>query len=349
MQILYIGELKHGATAAMRLKSLNQLGYLVQSIDSSYDLPSNATLKLLGRCAWKLGWPIDFQGLNDLLLVTVKTKQIDLVWIDKGIAVSVSTLQEIKRKNPRIIIAHYNPDDPFGSAGKSGWRRFIRSIPEYDVHFVPRAENLVEYQQVGAKIVYHNVPTRGFDPEIHRPYDSDDAIVNNFRCDVGFIGEYERDRYEQMRQLADAGFTIRLAYDWPKQHWHHRFLRAPMVARGQNYGKSLSSLKIGLGFLRKVNRDRHTSRSIEIPGCGTFLLAERTDEHQELFLEGVEAEFFGSPEELVEKTKYYLSNDTEREKIAAAGRARCIRSGYDYNSRMKKMLDQAVTASHESN
>ena len=70
------------------------------------------------------------------------------------------------------------------------------------------------------------------------------------------------------------------------------------------------------------------------------MLAERTPEQRELFEEGKEAEFFGTVDELLEKTTFYTKHDKARQKIAAAGRERCLRSGYDYPSRMNRMLVQ---------
>jgi spore maturation protein CgeB len=107
---------------------------------------------------------------------------------------------------------------------------------------------------------------------------------------------------------------------------------------GDEYAKGICAFHINLGFLRKLNRDRQTQRSIEIPACGGFMLAERTDEHSQLFQEGREAEFFASNDELVSKVRYYLDHALERQSIAAAGRQRCLSSGYSNHERLKGML-----------
>ena len=56
------------------------------------------------------------------------------------------------------------------------------------------------------------------------------------------------------------------------------------------------------------------------------------------YQEGVEAEFFGSPEEMQAKLKYYLAHDEARAKIARAGRERCLSGGYSYAERMRECV-----------
>jgi spore maturation protein CgeB len=91
-----------------------------------------------------------------------------------------------------------------------------------------------------------------------------------------------------------------------------------------------------------MNRDLQTTRTMEIPACGGFMLAERTDEHQRLFEEGKEAVFFdiNNLQELLEKVKYYLAQDEERKAIAKAGRKRCVDSGYSHHDILRYMLEQ---------
>src|SRR4029450_7028444 len=92
--------------------------------------------------------------------------------------------------------------------------------------------------------------------------------------------------------------------------------------------RAICATRINLCFLRKVNRDLQTTRTMEIPACGAFMLAERTDEHRAPFEEGKEAEYFESGVELRAKVDYYLAHEEERRRIGLAGRERCLRSGY---------------------
>jgi spore maturation protein CgeB len=111
---------------------------------------------------------------------------------------------------------------------------------------------------------------------------------------------------------------------------------------GEDYSRAICATKININFLRKINRDEVTSRSVEIPACGGFMLAERTGRHSSFFKEGEEAEFFSSQQELLEKVWQYLENDPARAKIAMAGYQRCIKSGYSMCTQLSTMLAQTT-------
>ena len=158
---------------------------------------------------------------------------------------------------------------------------------------------------------------------------------------MGFIGDYEIERAQSIHYLASHGIRVRI--------WGHRWekkckLTDPnMIVEGKSlwgdeYAKAICSFDINLHFLRKINRDLQTTRSIEIPACGAFMLAERTNEHLELFEEGKEAAFFSSNDELLEKVHYFLKYEDERDNIARKGRKKCLKSGYSNHDRIKEML-----------
>jgi len=107
---------------------------------------------------------------------------------------------------------------------------------------------------------------------------------------------------------------------------------------GESYVRALASSRIALGLLSKRIPETTTTRSFEIPAAGTFMLAERTADHMALFDEGIEAEFFSTQEELRDKASFYLSHESAREKIAAFGRQRCLKSEYHSRDQLKKVL-----------
>ena len=52
-------------------------------------------------------------------------------------------------------------------------------------------------------------------------------------------------------------------------------------------------------------------------------------------LEGEEAAFYESPEELARQVDYYLHHSLERQGVARRGRERCLNGGYSLDSRMQ--------------
>jgi spore maturation protein CgeB len=49
------------------------------------------------------------------------------------------------------------------------------------------------------------------------------------------------------------------------------------------------------------------------------MLTNRTEQQEALFEDGKECVFYDTMEEMIEKARYYLENESEREKIRQAG------------------------------
>jgi len=336
-KLLYIGSLIPEGTCLMRFKMLREIGYEV--------IPVNTTLfgekfpRIIQAIQFRLCWGPSVWKLNNEIVRIAKEVKPEIIWVDKGLWICSETLKKI-RNSIKTTIVHYNPDDPFGDFRK-GWRAFIKAIPEYDIHFVPRDCNIKEYEDVGAKKVFRLY--RGFDPNTHHPMPISAKERENFGGEVGFIGSWEKERADSLVFLARQGIKIRIWGEGWNMAAHPNLIIENQALLGADYAVGICSFDINLSFLRKGNRDMSTSRSIEIPACGGFMLTERTDEHLALFEEGREAEFFGSDEELLDKVKYYLAHPEERKRIAAAGRERCLKSGYSYQDRLKRLLSVIET------
>jgi len=338
LTIAFVGPLYAGSTTRQRKLAFEALGHTVLPIDIVPGPLAARRLTLGWRIGRRLFGDRDESRANERLLALPETPAPDLVWIEKGLTIEPATLRVLREKWPGAALVAFSPDDMFNPRNQS--RQWRAGLPLYDLHVTTKSFNVDELRAAGARDVFFF--EKGYSPEVHRPLPVTAESRAKFGGDVGFVGWPEGARERSMRHLARHGIPVRVWGPWPK--WK----RSPnLIVEGRplwddDYALALSSFRINLGFLRRVNRDQHTTRSIEIPACGGFLLAERTEEHLALFREGVEAEFFANDDELLEKTKYYLAHEDERARIAAAGLERCRRDGYDNHSRLDHMLANAL-------
>jgi hypothetical protein len=284
-----------------------------------------------------LKYPLDFARANARVRELSRRSKFDLFWIDKGLTLWPSTILYFRRMQPRARVAGYSPDDMGSSHNQT--RFFVRGLPSYDAYFTTKTYGVSELEALGVPHVFFN--GNAYDPETHYPLQLSQEDARSYGADVGFVGAFEDDRAQHILHLERHGIRVRIAGEdrW-QQFWsaHPEMSRPQPSVWGPEYTKALCGAAINLCFLRKINRDLQTQRSVEIPACGRFMLAERTDEHRALFEEGKEAEYFSSKDELLDKVRFYLANPDARERIAAAGRARCIASGYSYPERMREAL-----------
>jgi len=341
---MYVGPLCAGGTCLQRMNAMIHLGHIVHEIDTEplqvHKIKSELTSRIT-RKLYRLGLEIDSVGkdisdVNNSIVSNINNTMFDLIWIDKGLVVTQETMMEIKNRQPDCIIAGYSPDDM--SARHNQTPQFLRSIKYYDVYFTTKSYGVKELESLGCRRVIFC--GNAYDPFLHRPIQIDEETKKLFGGPVGFIGDYERERAESIHSLAKAGIPVRIwGPNWHRFRCNHPLIRIENKSVwGDDYAKSICSFDINLCFLRKINRDLQTTRSIEIPACGGFMLGERTKEHQDLFMEGIEAEFFSSNDELIEKTIYYIENMERRKSIAMAGRERCINSRYSNLDRISEMI-----------
>ncbi len=342
MKILFVGDLSSYARARQRFLAIQDLGHLVEGrswVHLETELIPGYKPNAWKRIRRKIGYPLDEVGINQALIPHIASFQPSLLWIEKATTILPSTYRCIKQQFPQLKIFYYSEDDIYLFDNRSIYLK--RSLPLFDIVFTTKPRNVQELPRIGARNVV--CIFQAYDRNVHRPISLSEEEQQRWGADVSFVGFFERDRAEQMLYLAEQGIKVRIwGFNW--QGWankHPNLLVEGRPVFNEDFVKVLNATQINLNFLRKSNRDRHTSRSLEIPACQGFMLAERTDEHLALFEEGKEAEFFGSLEELYEKTRHYLIHETSRRQIAKTGRERCIDSGYSHRDRLQEMLKRA--------
>jgi spore maturation protein CgeB len=107
-----------------------------------------------------------------------------------------------------------------------------------------------------------------------------------------------------------------------------------------DYRNAIWRSRINLSFLTHSNQDEFVHKSFEIAGCAGFLLAERSEGHLQRFKEDEEAVFFSSFDELTEKIRRYLPDESARERIAKAGHLRAARDGYHNDRQVGLILER---------
>lgn len=343
MRILSVGRMSGiSNTCRLRTDALKKIADEVDIINSE-EKPITIWYKIAYHL-FLYGLPVrlpDIDKANRQIIAHLEKNQYDIVWIDKGITINRSTLIKIKEIQPNAVIVSYSPDNMALRHNQS--QNYLECMDLYDLHFTTKSYILDGLKDLGAKeVVFVN---KSYEESFHYPRKITKDDVQRLGEDVGFVGAWEKERMDSILYLTRNGIKVRVfgTKEWQQCKNDNPNLRIEDHGLyDEDYAKSFRCFKISLCFLRKMNKDQQTSRTMEIPACGGFMLAERTKEHMALFDEGKEAEFFSNDEELLQKCRYYLEHDEEREIIAKAGTLRCRKSGYSNLETLKNLVDNAM-------
>lgn len=274
--------------------------------------------------------------INSYILDGIKNEQYDLIWIDKGIFIDTTTIRALRKSAKRLV--HFTPDMAF-FANQSNL--FNQSINYYDFVVTTKSCETEIYKSLVSegKFIF---TTQGFDKQIHRPFNSFEDKENA----VCFIGLAEPHRIKMAQLLIDNNIVLNLGgKGWTKfikrnkKNPNLRFLGEAIFK--ESYSKFISSSLFGLGLLSKRFPEKSTTRTFEIPACGTALLTEDNPEIRSFF-EEEEVIFFNDSEELIEKIKYYQNHLDQLEKVTEKGLLKVTKGGFAYHSILKKILKRVL-------
>jgi spore maturation protein CgeB len=356
MKILFLGEIGAGQTSLMRMRAFERLGHAVQGVHTMEPWTQTPWLKRQVQKRLQRGSVVD--DINRLVLERARGFQPNLVWAEKQEFLHAETIKDLQKLGAPCV--HFTPD-PYFSLDWKRTRLMDLTMKSFDALVYCKSYEGKQYEALGKPVVYMPL---GYCDEIHRPLPSNDA---RWSCTVGFLGGWEPRRERLLHAVAATGVDVKIwggywdfVYDgkWTlRRHiilrqlaggdrfrFHKDYLLARAHQGGEvyadDYARALTGSRIGLGFVRKVCPDQHTTRTFEIPACGSLLLADRTEEHQKFFEEGTEAEFFASCEELLDKVKFYCGHESARKRVANRGYKRCKESGYAYVCRLRSALQE---------
>jgi spore maturation protein CgeB len=245
-----------------------------------------------------------------------------------------------------IVTIGYFADDPsrFDNYSKY-YAKCFRYVCTTSSEAVPRYEKLgvkaIRAQGVANEKVFH--PAFAAFPR------------RDFICDVSFVGQYHPQRAKIIDALRAAGIPVVVkGFGWPEsperisQDDIVRYFSLSKISLNLTPSSFAFNLRgIARLFLKKtcghVETDfknffnnikmwrnkriaRIKARMFEISACGGFVITgEAHEDIGEYYERGKEIETYRTTPELIEKIKYYLAHDAEREAIAQAGYERTIR------------------------
>lgn len=333
---LYIGINTYGSTSKMRADKMREVlsNWELKVIDT--DIPNNKAPHLFVWLAWhyKVG-PLIW-STNKYVLDNLDEDHYDLIWVDKAIYLTQKTTRILRLRTDKLV--HYTPD-PAYTFHRS--RLLFASLPYYDYVVTTKTyeiEDFIKTMGSKEKVLY---ATQGFDKNIHRP-----LVDWETKNGVAMIGHHEDERESPVKALLNSGIDVYLAggkwETFAKENAGVNLHYLGVSVQGEDYVQALSACLFALGSVSKWIPEKHTTRTFEIPACGTALLTEKNDEIAS-FYEDNEVIYYETNDELVKKVKYYIKNKTELKELVDRGYKKVQTGGFDFESIMRNLLVKVLS------
>lgn len=290
------------------------------------------------------------QGLVSAVTVTdvrqnlvelAQTGRPDLVLVLDGMDLPTEQIDQLRGMG--IKTAVWLTDDPYYTDFT------LVLVSHYDYVFTLERNCIDYYRQLGCQEV-HYLPFAA-----HRPHYRPVISRTPFTRDISFIGSAYWNRVnffrEIMPQLMEYNTVI-------NGIWWDRLPEAPLYGERIEIGKWMSPQETAIAYSSsKIVINLHRShvddvvnnnslaipaaspnpRTFEIAASGTLQLSDLRDDLASFYTPGEEIETFSNPQELMDKIRFYLSHEEERQAIVLKGLERTLRD-HTYPKRVNQLL-----------
>ncbi|MBR5590989.1 MAG: glycosyltransferase family 1 protein [Kiritimatiellae bacterium] len=251
--------------------------------------------------------------VNKALIKTAKNFRPDAILLGHCDFIRNSTLDAIREVVPGVKIAHFNVDPMCDAHPQEQMRERMYSCDalfattageEYLKPFVT-GKNVVAYMPNPADTALETL-------------DNSTRASDDFSFDIFYAGQ---------PRLGDPrlAFVNRLSAELADKPIRFELIgmgNRPAVVGGAEYDDLLASAKMGLNINRYFGMKWYSSdRIAHLMGSGILTAVYDGDQMQDFFSDK-EVLYYHDVPDLVEKLIHLQQNDTERQAIAAAGRAR---------------------------
>ena len=243
---------------------------------------------------------------NEKLIDVCRQMHPDLIVLGHCKHIANETLEEIRSFLPDIKIIYRNVD-PLHS--KPNVRDIHQRVGVVDGIFITTAgQDLAQFSH--PKTFVCHMPNM-VDPSV----ETGRAFEHDGKYDFFFAGSVLRDQYDQRQDvlalIQEKCSDMRLGIYGANQGQEKLF--------GHRYLDTLANSKMGLCINKTSDYYLYSSgRMTQYMGQGLLIFHDRGAKFEDIFGED-EIGFYDSPEELVDKIRYYHKHDQERRKVAKAG------------------------------
>lgn len=177
------------------------------------------------------------------------------------------------------------------------------------------------------------LPLVGFDPAAYSRRAGESKTHQ-----LVFVGRKKERRVEWLAPLKDLGLEV-YGPEWEKSALASN-QAAPSIAGNQlNLLYNRSKIVLNVSSWSNQGRSCMNLRILDVPATGSLLLTDYAPGIEEYLQPGSEVVVAHSPEEMLDKARYYLAHDAQREKIAQAGWERVQRME-TYAQKMRRLITQ---------
>jgi spore maturation protein CgeB len=333
MNVLYLGS--NSGTSLHRANAIRRIGHKVEVVDPEEFVPKG---RVVSKFHWETGGLFSASSVGAAVTERIDRQHFDCTWVDGGRYVGSRLVRLLQSKFGPVI--NYNIDDPFGSRDRFSWSSYRKSVRNYDLVVVVRAENIAEAENYGANKVLRVY--RSADEVAHAAIPMKDDDFQIWKSDVLFVGTAFPERGQFMARLLERGVPLSIygnswekLKEWPllKKAW-----KKPGTSNDRDYAMAIGSAQICLGLLSKENRDLHTTRTMEIPSMGSLFCAERTGEHSSLYDEGHDAFFWPNADECADICHRLLADKKIITSVADNGHRRFMKNGHQNEKMIRQVF-----------
>ncbi len=288
-------------------------------------------LKKLGR-----------EKTNQKLIYDVKRLEPDLVLILKGLEIDIETIKKIKKVSK---VATWIFDVTLSGIPLELDSNYVEYMKENDYFFSFCKGNIEKLRSLGINAHYIR---EGYHPGYYEEIPVNAFEKRKFGSDVVFIGsigskDYHTERVPLLQYLIERGVDMKIYGDIFKDgnvtpEILDKHTKYKVINDYHSIVVSSSKVNLGIDGWPDVELSQ-SARMYRVMASGGFYLTSYVKGLEKIFKIGEELDVYHNKEECLEKIKYYLEHDEEREKIAKAGMKK-IQETNNFENITEELLDK---------